>query len=203
MEGRVEGRHLRDSWSQGISYGPDRRKRGLVMQGCELCELLDGFLGSGIQKYWSREACPAVDNAVANRLKPAKEARGAKQTDRLDRRLAVVGRRDGPYRLLATLPILSTTPRAMDRSPSAPSKNSNFKVELPQLRVRILTDKIPGIASRSAARPRRLVVRDHGVYERLVERFALGQALRVHHHAPHLLRTHLHGHLRASDKASI
>src|SRR5215207_6541551 len=44
----------------------------------------------------------------------------------------------------------------------------------------------------------RPVVRDHGIYERLVEGFPLRQPLRVHHHAhtPHLLGAHLHGHVR-------
>jgi hypothetical protein len=37
-------------------------------------------------------------------------------------------------------PILSTIPRAMDRSLFAAPKRSNFKVELPQLMVRILTE---------------------------------------------------------------
>src|SRR5215203_793362 len=43
----------------------------------------------------------------------------------------------------------------------------------------------------------RLVVRDHSVYERLVEGFPLRQSLRVHHHAhsSHLLGAHLHGHV--------
>src|SRR5215208_5883853 len=48
-------------------------------------------------------------------------------------------------------PILSTTPRAMDRSQSAASKRSNFSVELPQLMVRILTELTSGRASRSVA----------------------------------------------------
>src|SRR5215207_8787777 len=44
----------------------------------------------------------------------------------------------------------------------------------------------------------RLVVRDHGVYERLVEGLLIGEFLRVHHHAHalHLLLAHLHRHLR-------
>src|SRR5215204_6302052 len=44
----------------------------------------------------------------------------------------------------------------------------------------------------------RLMVRDHGVYERLVEGLLVRQLLRVHHHAhtPHLFRAHLHGHVR-------
>src|SRR5215217_4603902 len=44
---------------------------------------------------------------------------------------------------------------------------------------------------------RGLVVRDHGVNERLVKGLAVGQLLRIHHHThtPHLLRTHLHRHL--------
>src|SRR5215204_2572054 len=48
-------------------------------------------------------------------------------------------------------PILSTTPRAMDRSSSEALKSSNFRVELPQLMVRILTTLIPRRASRSVA----------------------------------------------------
>src|SRR5215216_5433842 len=53
---------------------------------------------------------------------------------------------------LPRLPILSTTPRATDRSPSsAASKSSNFSVELPQLMVRILTERSPRSASRSVA----------------------------------------------------
>src|SRR5215207_10100170 len=48
-------------------------------------------------------------------------------------------------------PILSTTPRATDCSPSAASKSSNFSVELPQLMVRILTEQTPSGASRSVA----------------------------------------------------
>src|ERR671913_2495583 len=47
----------------------------------------------------------------------------------------------------------------------------------------------------------RLVVWDHGVYERLVEGFPLRQSLRVHHHAhsSHLLHAHLHGHVRSPE----
>src|SRR5215208_8244408 len=47
----------------------------------------------------------------------------------------------------------------------------------------------------------RLVVRDHGVYESLVEGFPLRQSLRVHHHAhsSHLLLAHLHGHVRSPE----
>src|SRR5215204_4462182 len=43
----------------------------------------------------------------------------------------------------------------------------------------------------------RPVVRDHGVYESLVEGFPLRQSLRVHHyaHSSHLFRAHLHGHV--------
>src|SRR5919112_603198 len=46
----------------------------------------------------------------------------------------------------------------------------------------------------------RLVVRDHGVDERLVEGFALRQPLWIHHHAhaPHLLGGHLHRHGRSA-----
>src|SRR5918998_1624610 len=45
------------------------------------------------------------------------------------------------------------------------------------------------------------MVRDHGVYERLVEWLLVGELLRVHHHAhrPHLLGAHLHGHIRCSE----
>src|SRR5215213_485707 len=47
----------------------------------------------------------------------------------------------------------------------------------------------------------RPVVRDHGVYERLVEGFPLRQSLRVHHHAhsSYLLLAHLHGHVRSPE----
>src|SRR5215204_4106599 len=48
-------------------------------------------------------------------------------------------------------PILSTSPRAMDRSPFAASKSSNLSVELPQLMVRILTEHPSCRASRSVA----------------------------------------------------
>jgi hypothetical protein len=44
-----------------------------------------------------------VYDPVADCLQSAKEARGAEQVDRLERRLAVVGRRSGLYRPLATL----------------------------------------------------------------------------------------------------
>src|SRR5918998_2686301 len=45
------------------------------------------------------------------------------------------------------------------------------------------------------------MVRDHGVYERLVEWLLVGELLRVHHHAhrPHLLGAHLHGHVRCPE----
>src|SRR5918997_3729417 len=47
----------------------------------------------------------------------------------------------------------------------------------------------------------RLVVWDHGVYERLVECLLVRKLLRVHHHAhtPHLFRAHLHGHLGGTE----
>src|SRR5215210_1022135 len=47
----------------------------------------------------------------------------------------------------------------------------------------------------------RLVMRDHGVNERLVEGVLLGEGLRVHHHAhaSHLLHAHLHWHLRGTE----
>src|SRR5918993_4395297 len=47
----------------------------------------------------------------------------------------------------------------------------------------------------------RLVVWDHGVYERLVEGLLVRKLLRVHHHAhtPHLLLAHLHGHIRSPE----
>jgi hypothetical protein len=40
---------------------------------------------------------------VTDRLQPAKEARGAKQRDHLEGRLAVVGCRDGSHRPLTAL----------------------------------------------------------------------------------------------------
>jgi hypothetical protein len=88
-----------------------------------------------------------VDDPVADGLQAAEKAREVEQPPRLEGRLAVVAhlgccRRVSPFAtansIVAWPPILSTTPRARDRSPSAALKSLTFKIELPQLMVRIL-----------------------------------------------------------------
>src|SRR5215203_2241156 len=80
-------------------------------------------------------------------------------------------------------PILSTTPRAMDRSQSAASKRSNFSIELLQLMVRILTEETQSRASRSVAH------RPEEILRGSLELFATGLGAEVVAFAPvHVLQ---------------
>jgi hypothetical protein len=149
VEGGVDSRHLLHPRPQGVANGPDCRQRRGVVEWCELRKLLDGLPGPGVQEHTPGEARPPWTTRWPTASNPPR--RPEESSNRIVWRVALpwsptaaVCRRVSPFPTANSTvpwpPILSTIPRARDRSPSVASKSSNISVELPQVMVRILTD---------------------------------------------------------------
>src|SRR5262245_2300775 len=78
MKGRIEDRHHRHPGVEYSSYSPNRRHGGIVVQGSQVMQRVNGSNDRIIQAHWLNKAMPPMDDAMADCLQAARRQKASR-----------------------------------------------------------------------------------------------------------------------------